>query len=227
MRALWVAACLLAGCYRGTVTEAPPAPTPAPAAHREPDETDARTAARRFVSAVGRHDQAALRAMLDTTVDIRDLAFASDTCRRRFDLEQLVARTELDGFASCLGELDADLTAGIQPKVSRKDKRFAVELPTECVIYQLELVPRATQGLAISALMAESTCDEEGGVVGGVIGGVVGSASAPPPPPPPPPPSAQPQVVAPSMLEQLRVSGSAMIAPDDATKVKIAGSSKD
>jgi hypothetical protein len=46
------------------------------------------------------------------------------------------------------------------------------------------------------------------------------------PPPPPPPPPAPPQNVAPQVLEALRIAGTKLIEPDDATKKQIAASGK-
>jgi len=57
---------------------------------------------------------------------------------------------------------------------------------------------------------------ENGETEGGVEGDL------PPPPPPPPPPPAPPQIVAPAVLEALRIAGDAKIEPDDATKKQIA-----
>lgn len=64
-----------------------------------------------------------------------------------------------------------------------------------------------------------------GGVVGGVVGGNVFGG---PPPPPPPPPSSFPRAptVPPSVLEQLRISGSAKISPDAAIRRQIIAASK-
>ena len=67
---------------------------------------------------------------------------------------------------------------------------------------------------------------EEGGVEGGVAGGVVGGVLTEAPPPPPPPPPAPPQNVAPTALEQQRISGDKNIFPDDVTKTEIQRSGK-
>jgi periplasmic protein TonB len=72
----------------------------------------------------------------------------------------------------------------------------------------------------------ESPDGEEGGVEGGVAGGVTGGVVSAPPPPPPPPPPAPPQNVAPTALEQQRVSGEKQISPDDVTKTEIGRSGK-
>jgi hypothetical protein len=66
---------------------------------------------------------------------------------------------------------------------------------------------------------------QEDGVEGGVEGGL-DDADAPPPPPPPPPPAAPPQNVAPQVLEALRIAGTKLIEPDDATKKQIAASGR-
>ena len=66
--------------------------------------------------------------------------------------------------------------------------------------------------------------DAEGdpdGVEGGVAEGSIGAAPPPPPPPPPPPAT---KVVAPTVLEALRISGEKNIVPDYATKMAIARS---
>jgi protein TonB len=60
---------------------------------------------------------------------------------------------------------------------------------------------------------------EEGGVEGGVAGGISGGIGTAPPPPPPPP--APPQNIAPTALEQQRISGDKNIFPDDVTKTEI------
>ena len=70
---------------------------------------------------------------------------------------------------------------------------------------------------------------EEGGEVGGQIGGTVGGdlngvMGAPPPPPPPPPAAAQ--NIAPTALEQQRISGEKLITPADVTKTEISRSGK-
>ena len=62
------------------------------------------------------------------------------------------------------------------------------------------------------------------GVKGGVAGGVVDGVGQGPPPPPPPP--VAPQNVAPTALEQQRISGEKNIVPEDVTKTEIQRSGK-
>ena len=62
--------------------------------------------------------------------------------------------------------------------------------------------------------------DDDFEIMGGLIGGPMGP---PPPPPPPPPPS---QTVPPSLLENLRISGTKTIVPDAPTKATMVQANK-
>jgi protein TonB len=116
--------------------------------------------------------------------------------------------------------------AGGKKLEAQKEKKPKKIKPTETV-QPTKVEDKPAEPQEESGEEAGEEGGEEGGVEGGVAGGVVGGVltEAPPPPPPPPPP-APPQNIAPTALEQQRVSGDKNIFPDDVTKTEIQRSGK-
>ncbi len=210
-----LAAALLAGaCFSGsspTSTEPPPPPK------GRPDDKSAIITAKQFVRAISRNKQSEVRVMLASSVRVAGLELFDDPCRGKFDGEQTVTGDGLDVLAGCLLELGEDSVNPGSGTVMSDRGRWVVELEPTCASYKLELMERASGGLAVAAISARSKC---GGVEGGEVGGEVGVAGDMGPPPPPPPPSL-PKNVPPTSLESYRIAGTKMITPDDADKTRI------
>jgi hypothetical protein len=212
---------LVAACYRGSTNEATKPTGPSNAAVTA---DHVRAMVRRFVDAVGRGDNLAVRGMLDESVRLGTIDLKTEFCVARFGEEQTITEGDrLDSLASCLAELHRDVARLRSTAVSNADQRWYVDLVTECVSFELELT--AQHGaLVVGAIASKITCDGiEGGVAGGVVGGAVGGNGPLPPPPPP----GTPQSVPPTLLESYRIAGSKLITPDDDTKTAISQGTKD
>ena len=153
-------------------------------------------------------------------------------------------------LAQCVVERVRGLEDSFRYRVVRQGRskdRFQVEVPVDRHQLVLDLRPVSGDMVVVAVMFRENEQPVEvlrswdgeeggveggvyggevGGVIGGVPGGVVGGIALPPPPPPPPPPPAPPQILAPTVLEQLRVSGDVKILPDATTKAAIVASGK-
>lgn len=166
-------------------------------------------------------DAGAVKKLFAAKVVVDRFTFRDAKCNKAFGggKKHTVTQKQHAKLAACLiGEnwLAANTTTPYEQIVGYENYSDSLELQ---VTFSSGASPKVEQILAVQMEINGVEDGEADGVVGGVVGGDI--------PPPPPPPPAPPQVVAPTALEQNRLTGNSLITPDDDTKKDIARSGKD
>jgi len=209
-RVMSLAVALLAGA---AVTAPAIADQPAPPTATD-DEREARALANVVVTALATGETGVLTGAMRAPLT-GEVALTTAACRKQFKAKGRVARGKLAAYSRCLVALGLDLR-GREVVVLPAPPGLVVATSNDEFNLRMELV-RVKQEWKVAEIGLQVLGEEEG-VEGGVAGGVLGGISSLPPPPPPPPPPPSPQTVAPTALETMRLSGTKVILPDQATK---------